>query len=186
MELLQEALALEAEGQRALLAGDKHAADALRAAAARYRASWELAPPGSYGRLIGTVKAAVIAGGGDDEARFARDAVRDHGGTSAPRAYVVAIASLVLGDDGQAARCAEAMRAAGEAFARAADGIAAIAHEDAPALAAALQAIVADFEARADHLTGVAIADTALMLDRLWMRRGHASALPPSALLPAE
>ena len=44
------------------MAGDQVAATArLRAAALGYRASWEAAPPRSYGRLIGMLKAAVLA-----------------------------------------------------------------------------------------------------------------------------
>jgi hypothetical protein len=184
-EALLEALALEGEGQRLLLAGDPDAArEALRRAVGRYRASWVLAPPGSYGRLIGMVKTAVIAGDGEEEARFARAAVEDDGGTSVPRAYALALAALVLGDDAAATRRAEAMRAGGDAFARTADAITAVAAGDADGVAAALSAIVADFEARDAHLTGVAIADTALMLDRVWTGRGHPSALPPSPLLP--
>jgi hypothetical protein len=183
-DALLEALALEAEGQRLLLAGDDGAPAALRRAVERYRASWELSPPGAYGRLIGMVKAALLAGDGEEEARYALGAVRDDGGASAPRAYVVAVSSLVGGDDAQAMRSADAMRPAGDAFARAADGIVAIVAGDAGAVTAALEAIVSDFEARDAHLTGVPIADTALMLDRVWTRRGNASALPASALLP--
>ena len=47
-----------------------------------------------------------------------------------------------------------------------------------------IQQIVADFESRSEHLTGVAIADTALMLERFAARRGLA-AHPASALLPS-
>ncbi|HSD77896.1 MAG TPA: hypothetical protein VLA98_10840 [Solirubrobacteraceae bacterium] len=183
-QALLEALELEADGQRLLLAGDEAAAGALQRAVARYRASWELAPPASYGRLIGMLKAAVLAGGGEDEARYARAAVEDDGGASPPRAYALALAALVLGDDAAATAHAEGMRPGGDAFGRAADGIAAVAAGDADALGTTLAAIVADFEGRSDHLTGVPIADTALMLDRLWTRRGNASALPASPLLP--
>ena len=53
-ELLRDAIEAEADGQRALFAGERErAAERLRAAAERYRASWEAAPPRSYGRLIG-------------------------------------------------------------------------------------------------------------------------------------
>ena len=63
LDLLLEALDAEAGGQRALLAGDAATARAmLEAAARRYRASYELAPPASYGRLIGMMKAAVLSG----------------------------------------------------------------------------------------------------------------------------
>ena len=42
---------------------------------------------------------------------------------------------------------------------------------------------MADFEAREEHLTGVPIADTALVLERLAERR-RLAAHPRSALLP--
>jgi hypothetical protein len=183
-EALLEALELEGRGQRLLLDGDDDAADTLRRAVERYRTSWELAPPASYGRLVGMLKAAVLAGNGEPEARYAVAACAGDEGPSATRAYALAIAALVLGDDAGAARQAAAMRAGDEAFGRAADGVAAIAAGDGAALTHALAAIVADFEARDEHLTGVPIADTALMLDRIWTRRGHGSALPKSPLVP--
>ena len=49
--------------------------------------------------------------------------------------------------------------------------------------AAALGEIVADFEARDQHLSGVAVADTALVLERLADARGIA-VRPASALVP--
>ena len=52
-----------------------------------------------------------------------------------------------------------------------------------PAYAAALGEIVADFEARDQHLSGVAVADTALVLERLAEPRGIA-VRPASALVP--
>ena len=75
------------------------------------------------------------------------------------------------------------MLAGSEAFGRAAGAVAAIARRDRQAYAGMLAAIVADFEEREEHLTGVAIADTALVLDRLAERRGMA-AHPRSPLLP--
>ena len=76
------------------------------------------------------------------------------------------------------------MRAGSPAFGRAADAITAIAARDADGYAAAVRAIVEDFEQREEHLTGVPVADTALMLERLAEPRGLA-AHPASALLPA-
>jgi hypothetical protein len=76
------------------------------------------------------------------------------------------------------------MRGDSVAFARAADAIDALAARDRERYAAALAAIVHDFEQRAEHVTGVAIADTALMLERLAARRGI-SARVASPLLPA-
>jgi len=185
-DALMEAIRVEGEGHRALLAGDAEtAADRLRAAAAAYRRSWELAPPRSFGRVIGMLKALVIAG--DDaraEAAYVREQVSEDD-ASPPAWYALAIAALVEDDDALARRAADGMRAAGvEPFLRTAAAIDALARGDAGAYADAEAAIVADFERRSEHLTGVPIADTALMLERFAERRGLA-AHPSSALLPA-
>jgi len=182
-DLLTEALREEAAGQQALLDGDADAAsEPLRRAVQRYRESWEAAPPASFGRLVGMLKAAVLAGGAVEEARYARAAISDPGASPAAH-YALAIAALVLAEDDAAARAAEGMRTGSPAFVRAADAIAAIATGDGAAYAKAVRAIVDDFEGRDEHLTGVAIADTALMLERLAEARGLACA-PRSQLLP--
>jgi hypothetical protein len=77
------------------------------------------------------------------------------------------------------------LRADGDAFARTAEAIDAIAASDARRYARAVTAIVADFEARDEHLTGVAIADTALVLARLAARRGISTDVD-SPLLPLD
>ena len=61
----------------------------------------------------------------------------------------------------------DVMLAAGDAFARTGRALQALGDRDQPAYAAALGQIVADFAAREQHLSGVAIADTALVLERL-------------------
>jgi len=183
-ELLDEALAVEGRAHRALLDGDDEAArTSLRAAAALYRASWEAAGPASFGRLIGMLKAAVIAGDGVAEATYANGQIGSDA-ASPPAEYARAIAALVLGEDDDALAAAEGMRAGSPAFVRAADAVAALATRDGEAYEQALAAIVEDFESRDAHLTGVAIADTALMLERLAESRGIA-AHPSSPLLPA-
>jgi hypothetical protein len=181
---LRSALDAEADAQRLLLADAwDRGAVRLREVSALYRTSWELAPPRSYGRLIGMLKAAVIAGDGRAEAAYVRAQAGDDP-DSPPWAYALAIAALVEGDDARALRAADGMRAGSPAFGRAADGIDALARGDAEAYDAAVRAIVADFEARTEHVTGVPIADTALLLECLAARRGLA-ARPRSALLPA-
>jgi hypothetical protein len=178
---LREAIAAEARAHRALLAGEPAVA-ALDEAAALYRASWEAAPPASYGRLIGMLKAAVIAGDASDAARYARAALGDGAG-SPPASYALAIAAMVEADDRTAAVAVEGMRAGSPAMVRAAVAIAALLAHDAAAYGDAIRAIVADFEGRDEHLTGVAIADTALMLERLAAPRGMASGVT-SPLFP--
>jgi hypothetical protein len=182
VEEMQAAIRMDGEAQRLLLGGDAASGAArMRDVAERYRASWELAPPRSYGRLVGMLKAAVIAGDATEAAAYAREQVGE--ADSPPSHYVLAMAALVDGDDEAARAAAEGMRAGSPAFGRAADAIEALAEADADAYAAAVAAIVADFESRDEHLTGVPIADTALMLERLAERRGIA-AHPASALLP--
>jgi hypothetical protein len=66
------------------------------------------------------------------------------------------------------------MLAEGDSFARVGRALAALAAGDQAAYEAALSAIMADFEARDQHLSGVAIADTALVLERLAEPRGMA------------
>ena len=179
-----EAIELEAEGHRALLAGDEVAArDALRAASDRYRASWELAPPDAYGRLVGMLKAEILAGDeGTTAARYVHSAIGDEP-PSPTAAYAVAVAALVDGHDDLARQAAEAMRSGGDAFERTATAIAALADGDGGAYRDAVQAIVDDFAGREQHLTGVPIADTAAMLERLAAHRGLAARLS-SPLLP--
>ena len=182
VEEMEAAIRADGEGLRALLDGDEvRGRERLAEAVAHYRASWELAPPRSFGRLIGMLKAAVIAGDAADAAAYARAAVPE--ADSPPSNYVRAVAALVEGDDAAAARFAEGMREGSPAFGRAADAIAALAARDADAYASAVRAIVSDFEGREEHLTGVPVADTALMLERLAEPRGLA-AHPASALLP--
>jgi hypothetical protein len=183
LELLREAVATEARAHRALFAGNADdAGNALRDASRLYRASWEAAAPGSFGRLIGMLKAAVIAGDAATEAAYAREQI-DPAADSPPAHYAIAIAALVQGDDGVAAEAATGMRGGSPAFGRAADAIAALAQRDAETYERAVAAVVGDFEARGEHLTGVPIADTALMLERLAAARGMASR-PTSPLLP--
>jgi hypothetical protein len=182
-ELMQEALRLDAEAHRKLLAGDEEGArDALRAASDRYRESWEAAPPASYGRLVGMIKAAVLAGEGETAAAYVHAAIDDPA-PSPPAAYALAVAALVHDDRELAARAAATMKSGSEAFQRTADAIVALATRDDDAYRAALEAIVADFEVRDEHLTGVRIADTALLLERLALARGMAIH-PRSPLLP--
>ncbi len=185
---MRDALAHETAGPRARLNGeDQAAATALRAAADLYRASWEAAPSGSYGRLVGMLKASVLAGGAREQAIYARDALAalDRSGEDSPTAaYVLAIAALITGEDRAAAGWAARMRGGSDAFDRAAAAIAALAARDQSAYTAALAEIVRDFEQRPEHLTGVAIADTALMLQRLAAERGMLAPVS-SALLPA-
>ena len=60
-DAMREAIAADGDAHRALLAGED-ARLPLRRAAHAYRASWEAAPPRSYGRLVGYAKASILGG----------------------------------------------------------------------------------------------------------------------------
>lgn len=183
--LLDQALAREGEAHRLLLAGrDEEGREALVEVARLYRASWEEAPPSAYGRLIGYLKAAILAGiGGEEAAGYVSDAIPEAETNTPVARYALALAALAGGDDQRARRMAAGMGDASDAFARTAEAIDALASGDGERYAAALGAIVADFEARSDHLTGVAIADTALVLEALAEVRGLADR-PSSPVIP--
>jgi predicted CoA-binding protein len=176
---MREAIAADGEAYRALLAGED-AGPALRRAAAAYRASWEAAPPRSYGRLVGFAKATILDGG--DPAAYVREHLSDED-SSPPACWAKALAALASGDDATAGRAADGMRTGSDPFGRAAEAVAALARHDHEGYVTAVSAIVADFEARDTHLTSVPIADTALVLERLAERRKLAAHLR-SPLLP--
>jgi hypothetical protein len=172
-ELMTAAIAREADAHRAALAADTEAAAAaFREAAAIYRASWEQATPTSFGRLVGMLKAAILGGEGVEAARYVEQALAGGEATSPTAAYAQAIAALALADDRRAGDWADSMQAGSPAFVRTATAIAALASADAAAYRAAVIEIADDFAAREAHLTGVPIADTALMLEVLAGPRG--------------
>lgn len=168
---LDEAVAAEAVAHRLLLDGERDRARLrFHDAAVLYRQSWEAAKPDAYGRLVGMLKASVLSGSAREEARYVRAL---HLRTESPvAAYALAISALVAADDAGARRLAQRLRTASDAFRRAGEGIAAIADRDPQRTGEAISAIAADFEARDEHLTGVRIADTALMLRELAAARG--------------
>jgi hypothetical protein len=184
---LTAAIERDADAYSALLAGDREAARAaFEAAAGLYRRSWEESPPRSYGRLVGLLKSSILAGDPSEAAAYVRKALPDHEAAerSPTASYARALAALASRDDADAGRWSDAMAAGGEAFQRTARAIAALAVRGGHAYEAALGEIVRDFELRQDHLTGVAIADTALMLERLAADREMAAAIE-SPLLPS-
>ena len=94
-------------------------------------------------------------------------------------AYARALAAVALGETPEV----EPMLEAGGAFRPAGEALAALAAGDAGRYRAAVDAIVADFAARDEHLSGVAVADTAMVLERLAEPRGMA-VRPASPLIP--
>lgn len=178
------AIEREGEAQQRLVDGHLEAAQVeFREVAELYRQSWEAAHARAYGRLVGMLKASVLAGDGTAEAAYARAALADADQDSATANYARAIAALIAGDDAEAMACAARMSERPGAFARTGEAILALAAHDEARYAVALEAIVRDFEHRSEHLTGVVIADTAVMLQTLAARRGMAAGIE-SPVLP--
>lgn len=182
-DLMAEGLRADGEAFQAMFDGrPDDARERLREAAGLFRASWEAAPPRSYGRLVAYLKSATLAGDGPRAAAYVRGQLT--GACDSPTScYAAAIAALLEGDDAAAAAAAAAMRSGGEAFDRAAEALAALAAGEPGRYRAAVEAIVADFEARDAHVTGVPVADTAMLMEALADRRGIA-ARPRSPLIP--
>ena len=179
-DLMLAAIAAEGEAHAALLAGDTEEASAKYGRAVElYRASWALAPPKSYGRLVGLLKAAVLGGRADAAADEVRAQLADDpdAAGSPVASYVLAVAALIKNDDDAVAPLAEVMEPRGGAFERTAAALSALAAGDGEAYAAAAAAIADDFAAREEHLTGIPIADTAIMLELIARERGLAAEL---------
>ena len=158
----------------------------LLRAADRYRESWPDAPPGSWGRPIGSLKARLIAGdldGARADAAWTLEAGAAES-ESPIGLYAAVLAELVLGQDAAAGRLAAGLRGREGFPAPVADSLATLASGDADGYAAAVRSLLADFEAREEFLEDVPVADTVLALQALAARRGAAVVLA-SPMLPA-
>ena len=157
----------------------------LDRAAGRYRESWEHAPPGSWGRPIGAIKARILAGdwdGATDDARWAIEAGAAESDSPIGR-YAAALAFGVLGDWDDMRVHADYARTH-EAFpSEVADALAFIAAEDVVGYIEAVESVLESFETRDEYLEDMPVADTVLVLQALAARRGMAAELE-SPLLP--
>ena len=188
--ILLSAIEREGAAYRQLLKSNAEAASESFAEAARlYRSSWEAAPPRSFGRLAGYLKVSVLADGGEQAAAFVRAEIGPAGDSPASW-YALGLAALVENDREAALRAAQGVRQGLEEladpgpFERAAAAIVALATSNRSAFRGVIVAMVADFESRSRHLTGVPIADTALVFERIAARQGIGSGVD-SALLPS-
>jgi hypothetical protein len=173
-------LALLMTGRR-----DEAAANFTRAAE-RYRESFADAPPGSWGRPIGAMKARLLAGdwdGASADARWALEAGAAEADSPIGR-YAAALAFLVLGDDEHARIEADAIRTRDDFPAEVGDALAFLAAHDVVGYALAVEAVLESFEQRDEYLEDIPAADTVLVLQALAGRRGIAAELD-SALLPS-
>jgi hypothetical protein len=173
-------------GLSLLMLGRRDEADEwLCRAAARWHESWEHATPTSWGRPIGAVKAALIAGRDEDASGYAQWSLElgtEHAESPIGR-YAAALALLVLGRDPDAWAAASSIRNLEDFPPHVADALALIATGDAAGYAEAAEAVLESFENRDEYLEDVPVADTVIVLQALAARRGLAAELS-SPLLP--
>jgi hypothetical protein len=162
------------------------AADWFAQAAERYRESFADAPPGSWGRPIGAMKALVLTRdwpGAEEAARWALDAGAADAESPIGR-YAAALAQLILGRDADAREHADAIRTHPDFPHDVGDALAFIAAQDVDGYAIAIESVLESFETREEYLEDLPVADTVLVLQALAERRGMAAELS-SPLLPS-
>ena len=157
----------------------------LARAAGRWRESYAGAPPGSWGRPIGTIKALVLAGdwgGAEDASRWALDEGAGEAESPIGR-YAAALACSVLGDWQRARIHADTIRISDDFPRDVGDALATVAAEDVVDYVEAIESVLRSFETRDAYLEDVPVADTVLVLQALAARRNMAAELA-SPLLP--
>jgi hypothetical protein len=152
----------------------------------RYRESYEHAPPDSWGRPIGMLKARVLAADWDGAARDAEWTL-EQGAADAESPigrYAACLALLVLGRDEDARVVADGLRTHPDFPAEVGDALALLAAQDVVGYIEAVEAVLESFETRDEYLEDLPVADTVMVLQELAARRGMKAELT-SALLPA-
>jgi hypothetical protein len=173
-------------GLARLMAGDtQDAREWFARAVERYRESYELAPPESWGRPIAILKARIL---GDDLNGAKLDALRtlEQGAAEAESSigrYAAVLALLVLGRDGEARVLADDLRIRGDFPAPVGDALAFVAAQDPLGYVEAVEAVLESFETREDYLEDLPVADTVIVLQALAGRRNMQAELS-SPLLP--
>jgi tetratricopeptide (TPR) repeat protein len=173
-------LALLMQGRR------DEAGEWLRRAAARYRESFADAPPDSWGRPLGAMKALLLAGdraGAEEAARWGLDAGAAEAASPIGR-YAAALALLVLGEDELARPHADTIRIRDDFPHDVGDALAYLAARDVLGYTDAVESVLASFETRDQYLEDLPVADTVLVLQALARERRLEVPLS-SALLPA-
>jgi hypothetical protein len=168
-----------------MLGRDDEAGNWFASAAARYRESFADAPPGSWGRPIGAVKARLLAGdrrGAENDARWALETGCADSESPIGR-YAACLALLVLRRDEEAGGIAASIQGRDDFPADVADALAALASGDAARYESAVGSVVRSFETREDYLEDIPVADTVMVLQALAAPRGLAVELA-SPLLP--
>ena len=173
-------------GLARLMGGDtEEAREWFARAVERYRESYELAPPGSWGRPIAILKARILAGdwdGAESDARWTLE--QGAADSESPIArYAATLALLVLGHDEEARVLADGLRMREDFPAPVGDALAYISAGDPLGYIEAIEAVLESFEAREDYLEDLPAADTVVVLQALAARRDMAAELS-SPLLP--
>jgi hypothetical protein len=174
-------------GLARLMTGDTETArEWFAKAVERYRESYELAPPGSWGRPIAILKARIIADdwdGAESDARWTLE--QDAADAESPIGrYAATLALLVLGRDEEARVLADGLRTRDDFPEPVGDALAHIAAEDPLGYIDAIEAVLESFETREDYLEDLPAADTVVALQALAARRDMAAELS-SPLLPS-
>ena len=170
-----------------LMAGDTTpAGEWFARAVERYRESFPLAPPGSWGRPIGILKARILAGdwsGAEADAAWTLDKGAAEADSPIGR-YAATLALLVLGRDEEARVLADGLRTHEGFPAPVANALAFIAAQDPVGYVEAVEEVLDSFEQRDEYLEDLPAADTVLVLQALAGRRSMEAELS-SRLLPA-
>jgi hypothetical protein len=151
----------------------------------RYRESYEHAPPNSWGRPIGILKARILAGdweAAEGDARWTLEQGAAEAESPIGR-YAGCLALLVLARDEQARPLADGLRTDGDFPAPVGDALAFIAAQDPVGYIEAIESVLESFETRGEYLEDLPVADTVLVLQALAARRDMAAELS-SPLLP--
>lgn len=179
--------AANAAGLSLLMLGRTDEARAWFDQAARaWRESFEHAPPGSWGRPIGALKARIVAGdwpGAEDEARWALETGAAEAESPIGR-YAGALALLTLDRNEEARPVANSLHGV-EGFPEdVADALRMLAAgDDAIGYIGAIESVLRSFETREAYLEDVPVADTVIVLQALAERRDLVAELD-SPLLP--
>jgi hypothetical protein len=163
----------------------KEAREWFARAVERYRESYELAPPGSWGRPIAILKARILAGdwdGAEADARWTLEEGAAEAQSPIGR-YAGTLALLVLGRDDEARVVADDLRVRDDFPASVGDALAFIAAQDPLGYVEAIEAVLESFEERKEYLEDLPVADTVVVLQALATRRDLSVELS-SLLLP--
>jgi tetratricopeptide (TPR) repeat protein len=179
--------AANAAGLSLLMLGRTDEARAWFDRAARaWRESWEHAPPDSWGRPIGALKARILAGdwdGAEGDARWALERGSTRADSPIGR-YAAALALLALGRNEEARPVANSLHGADGFPEDVADALRMLAAgDDAIGYIDAVESVLESFETRDTYLEDVPVADTVIVLQALAERRGLVAELD-SPLLP--